>query len=105
MFIKEPDVLKRAIQVYGGMGQSDIAIEEMAELTKAIIKKRRLFARAPAKALAKCNTKICEEIADVYIMLEQLAVIYDPESERIQDFIDRKVERLSATLREVRGWG
>ena len=66
MFISKEqlNVLHEAVRTFGKQHQEDIAIEEMAELTKELIKNRRYgenFNRA----------NIHEEIADVYIMLCQ----------------------------------
>lgn len=58
-------ILSAAIKHYGAAMQEDIAIEEMSELTQAIIHFRR-----------GREHNIAEEIADVEIMLEQLKIIY-----------------------------
>ena len=41
--IKNPEVLEDAIKKYGVSIQIDMAIEEMSELTKAILKNRRIW--------------------------------------------------------------
>ena len=55
--------------------QTDVAIEEMSELTKAIIKYRRKTFDNKARTLDMEH--IAEEIADVEIMMEQLKIIYN----------------------------
>ena len=61
------EILKKAINTYGINSQLDMAVEEMSELTKEICKKKR----------GKDNhSEIMEEMADVYIMLEQLKMIF-----------------------------
>ena len=67
--------------------QEDKAIEEMAELTKAILKSRH------DKGTIE---EIVDELADVRIMLEQLILIYDCReavNDRVCYKIDRQLER------------
>jgi NTP pyrophosphatase (non-canonical NTP hydrolase) len=64
--MEENKVLEQAIAVFGERAQEDIAIEEMSELTQAILHNRR--GRA---------SNIPEEIADVLIAVEQLIMIHD----------------------------
>lgn len=66
--MKEEDIYRRAIAVFGVDSQTDVLIEEMSELTKAIIKFRRY-------GTAEELLQICEEKEDVRIMLEQLDII------------------------------
>lgn len=79
-------ILLDAIHTWGGRVQEDIAIEEMSELIKAIIKHRR----KPGEAHRQ---EMVEEIADVWIMLDQLEIMYCQDGE-LQSFIEKKVERL-----------
>lgn len=84
---REAAILEAAIEVFGAEAQTDVAIEEMAELTKALIKYRRCACDAARNA-------ILEEMADVGIMLNQLAMIYgDPTEWEIA-----KLERLERRL-------
>ena len=57
------------INCHGTKSQEDVAIEEMAELQKAILKHRR-------NAGEETRAEIIDEIADVEIMMEQLKIIY-----------------------------
>ncbi len=57
-------VYTKAIEFWGGDLQLDVLIEEMAELTQALIKRKR-----------GTYDNIDEEIADVEIMLEQAKII------------------------------
>ena len=78
------------INCYGTRSQEDVAIEEMAELQKAILKHRR-------RAGEKTRVDIVEEIADVEIMIEQLKIIYScsKEVEGIKDYkIKRQIRRI-----------
>ena len=57
------------INCHGTKSQEDVAIEEMAELQKAILKHRR-------NAGVETMAEIIDELADVEIMMEQLKIIY-----------------------------
>jgi NTP pyrophosphatase (non-canonical NTP hydrolase) len=59
------EIYQKLIDKFGVEHQELILIEEMSELTKAIIKKRRGL-----------EQNIAEELADVQIMLDQLKIIY-----------------------------
>jgi NTP pyrophosphatase (non-canonical NTP hydrolase) len=59
--------LEKIIDTYGEQAQIDIAIEEMSELTKALLKYRRTKGND-----AIVNNNVTEEMADVKIMLAQL---------------------------------
>ena len=58
-------LLDRAITAYGAPAQIDMAVEEMAELTKALCKVKRVSCAAEAKAVLE---NVVEEMADVQIM-------------------------------------
>ena len=92
----QPEVLKQAIEVYGTNAQVDVAIEEMSELTKALLKLRR----AGSAGWADAKESVFEEMADVVIMLTQLMMIYDGRK-AVQQFIDAKVKRLAGRLAEA----
>lgn len=62
-------IMRQAIETYGVQAQCDVAIEEMAELTKAIVKIRRV-ADDYGKTQAALDN-LMEEIADVDIMIDQ----------------------------------
>lgn len=86
-------VLKAALDEYGIHKQTDIAIEEMAELTKAIIKHRRC-------ATQTTYEKLCEEIADVAIMIEQLFL--STRCDDIAKYVVAKLNRLNSRIEEER---
>ena len=89
----EREILKRAIETYGVKNQEDIAIEEMSELIKAILKNRRYSS-------LETRENIREEIADVMITLAQLILIYNVPGETIiLDKITEKLNRLDKRLR------
>ena len=79
---KDPiPVLKKAICKYGKQAQLDVAVEEMAELTKEIIKSKRG---------ASNYHQIVEELADVYIMMTQIKLIYGIYDEELINAMDLK---------------
>lgn len=90
---QEDEIILRAIETYGVKNQEDIAIEEMSELIKAILKNRRYSS-------LETRENIREEIADVMIMLAQLISIYAVPGETIiLDTITEKLNRLDKRLR------
>lgn len=97
--IKNPEVLEDAIDRYGAPAQIDMAIEEMSELTKALLKNRRNFAGATAIARGSLRKAIIEEAADVIITVAQVVMIY-AELEEIQAEVDFKINRLRERLKE-----
>ena len=76
--MKKTELLKKAINTYGVQAQKDMMIEEMSELTKAILKERRALKDRNKKYidLEVARGEIKEEIADVQIMLNQMKIIY-----------------------------
>lgn len=98
---KNVDILQKAIDTYGKAAQVDMAIEEMSELTKTLLKERRAEPiLKPDRAL-----DIFEETADVIIMLCQILMIFDRYgngliNKSVQACIDEKMERLERQLRK-----
>lgn len=71
-FITPPEreaIITDAVKVFGVENQTDMAIEEMSELTKALLKFRR-------QGNLKNLVDIQEKIVDVQIMLDQLKGFY-----------------------------
>lgn len=77
---------KRALKHFGPLHQESKAIEELGELIVAL---SRVNYRGNADA-------VVEEIADCYLMLEQLRLIYD--SEKINAMIGFKLARLNQRI-------
>lgn len=93
-------VLNRAIDTYGANTQIDKAIEEMGELTQALLKERHSRMTEEHKLHL---AHIEEEIVDVYIMLSQLMIIFREryktlDGECLQSMADYKIERLRRRL-------
>lgn len=85
------EIIDKAISAYGSGMQLDVAIEEMSELTKEIVKYKR----------GKDNKKaITEELADVYIMLRQVKKICRINEAEVMKIIEKKFERLEERLEQ-----
>lgn len=96
--IKDPKVLQKAISKYGNRAQVDMAIEEMSELTKALLKYRRSIPSATVRDLQRMNENIIEEAADVLITVAQVIMMCDNDNE-IQAVVDFKVNLLQERMR------
>lgn len=83
----------KVILLFGKKSQTDMAIEEMSELTKALLKYRR-------NPCVEKRMDILEEIADAQIMLDQLKIMYD-----MNDDVDRiqfdKQQRLKEIMEQM----
>lgn len=84
---------KEAVKHYGKQNQVDMAIEEMSELIKALLKERRASKEFEPSDYERKQDDISEEMADVYIMLDQLMVIFQ-NSEDIVYFKSLRLKRL-----------
>ena len=80
-------ICQQAVDKWGTIPQSDMAIEEMAELTNALMKDRR--GRVTLD-------DIITEVADVTIMMNQLSYIVG--RDKVQAEVERKIVRLKGRL-------
>lgn len=80
------NVLISAIEHYGSSSQITKAMEELSELLVHLAK----FSHAPERYADKAP--IIDEIADVAIMVEQLAMIFG--QDKVSQQIDYKIQRL-----------
>lgn len=85
------NILQEIVDTYDQAAQEDIAIEEMSELIKAIIKHRRYHKE-------QTLTAIREELADVEIMIAQLKMFYGD----VSDIVDFKLTRQKSRLEEYK---
>lgn len=92
--------LRGCIDSYGKDPQIDVAIEEMSELIKALVKDRRNKCEH-ADVKANFRSAISEEMADVIIMLKQLEMIYGNKDE-VQQYIDNKISRQRVRLNRLK---
>ena len=93
--INQSKVLVDAIKKYGGKLQSVVAIEELSELQKEISK----FIRCKGDILG-----LKEEIADVYIVLEQLKIIYNISDYDIDSYKKFKIDKLKESIESDTPW-
>lgn len=89
------EILERAINTYGDTAQIDKALEEMSELTKALLKLR--YAKPNGVERDILMDAVSEEMADVEIMLEQLHMIYQNDN-KVNEYRQKKIERLERRL-------
>lgn len=89
-------VFRMCICAYGSQAQGDMMIEEMIELTKALLKWRR----AKGAELTAVRNCIIDELADVRIMARQMEILFQAEEE-VERKIDFKVKRQADRLKEL----
>lgn len=83
--------LEKTIAIYGKDMQLNVAIEEFSELIKEICKHKR----------GEDNRdNIIEEMADCYIMLRQMEIIFDITPYEIEKAMHEKKARLAERLAE-----
>jgi NTP pyrophosphatase (non-canonical NTP hydrolase) len=95
MKIINKDVLDKAIKKYGVEKQLLVCMEEPAELIQAISKAERY----PEDSTRMQD--LIEEMADVTICLEYLKLIYNIRQEELDEWINRKVKRISKKIKEL----
>ena len=101
---KYEDKLTRIINTYGASAQIDQCIEEMSELAKALIKFKRFSGigqplREEVEEEPLINN-IAEEIADVQITIDELALGFGV-ADAIQDnYIPEKLSRTLKIIKE-----
>lgn len=91
---KETEILIDALDTYGVKSQEDMLIEEMSELTKALMKHRRYNTD-------ETQADILEEIADVEITLMQLILVYGNPVDIVEAKLERLKQRVAETKREA----
>lgn len=89
------DIMLRAIHRYGEAAQIDMAVEEMAELTKALCKVKRA---TPGATTTAAIANVIEEIADVQIMLDQLRLIFSRSTDEVEE------DKLRRLLARINSW-
>jgi hypothetical protein len=88
MTLEERQVIYKQLEDQKGRKhQILVVIEEMSELTKELTK----FLREDSYTNTK---KLCEEMADAKVVLEQLDRFFDPEQKLVPFIMDYKLERL-----------
>lgn len=95
--LNKVETLKFIIQVYGENEQHVVAMEECAELIKAISK---LLRAVDCEEILDATQNLIEEIADVEIMLEQLKMINNCEG-LVKVAKEEKIQRTYDRIREA----
>lgn len=91
------EILLDALEHYGERAQVDMMLEEMAELSKALLKLRRAQKfREPGQWLLMED--VAEEIADVQIVLDQMKMLYP----MWDGFRRKKLQRLEERIEKER---
>lgn len=88
MDTKTSRLYQLSIALWGHQFQMNMAIEEMAELIKDLLK----LCRGQRKP-----EQMAEEVADVQIMLEQLIYMFDI-SKQVDEWKEKKLERLKELI-------
>lgn len=91
MRTEEKIILETALKTYGGRAQIMMCIEECAELTNALAKLSRNRVTA---------MQIITELADVSIMVDQLAMMLG--AEKVYAERQRKIQRLKERLEKAK---
>lgn len=94
------DIEEKCISHYGADAQVDMAIEEMSELTKALLKLRR----AKHGETADARIAIIDELADVRIMVDQMELLYQCRDD-VRKRIFYKIGRQKRRLEEMESCG
>lgn len=87
--MRAKEILTAALNRWGAELQTAVAIEEMAELTKELCKHARG---------AHNKEAIAEEIADVYVMLNQMEILHNVEA-RVIWWHNTKLARLEERIK------
>ena len=96
-----PEIRDKTLDLYGIEKQSLVAMEELAELQKAISK----LVRNPKEKTKPLEFKglrdnLIEEMADALICMDQLIKFYEVKHYELQDIIQAKQERQAKRLEE-----
>lgn len=79
------------VDAWGEDWQIDMCIEEMSELTKELLKYKRMKRGSYAIELTTQTANLQEEIADVLNMVEQMQYIFG--EQQVNEIRDRKIQR------------
>lgn len=91
----EDNIYKKIVDKWGVESQLNMVTEEIGELLQAISKFRRSYNK-PDEVKTKAYDHLCEEIADVENMINQMREMFD--AELIDKYKKEKLERISKKL-------
>ncbi len=91
---KNIEFYKRCIDIWGEDAQIKMCIEEMSELTKELCKNWRKSTKNSPEQIEH----ICEEIADVQNMIDQMQLMFGVE--KVEKYRQEKIERTEKRLDE-----
>jgi len=94
MKIVDPELMKKAVTVYGSDAQLFMVVEEVSELIHALSKWRR----EGSLLQNKYRNWVVEELADVLIMLNQLIYMFNINDEELDNMLDKKTKILKERL-------
>lgn len=92
---RQDKIIRETVNIYGDK-QYMTAVEKMAELMQAISKYLRITYSGcddVSQIQKEAINNIAAEMADVYVLLEQLQFMLDIKNEDIQSVIDKKLNR------------
>lgn len=92
---RQDKIIRETVNIYGDK-QYMTAVEEMAELMQSISKYLRITYSGcddVSQTQKEAVNNITAEMADVYVMLEQLQLMLNIKNADIQSVIDKKLNR------------
>lgn len=101
---RQDKIIRETVNIYGDK-QYMTAVEEMAELMQAISKYLRIDNSCcdnVSQIQKEAINNIVAEMADVYVMLEQLQLMLNIKNADIQSVIDKKLNRQFERNRQAR---
>ena len=101
---RQDKIIRETVNLYGDK-QYMVAVEEMAELMQAIIKYLRIDNSScddVSQIQKEAINNITAEMADVYVMLEQLQLMLNIKNGDIHAVINRKLNRQFERNRQAR---
>jgi NTP pyrophosphatase (non-canonical NTP hydrolase) len=90
------EILIEAVDFFGKDKQMVVAIEEMAELTQELSK--QIIGHKN-----KSRNSVIEEYTDVFIMLRQLAIIFEIRIDEIKEIENYKLWRIKRYIEDMKG--
>lgn len=94
---KRINLYNKAFSKWGDRAQHDMAVEECAEFVMAM---KKLYRAKTEEDKAKRIENIREEVADVMIMMEQMAVLFG--LDQVKENKKMKLERLEKRLNIIK---